>query len=146
MFEKSKGRLRGRVLKGSAVLSAGEAAAYGCSFLRNMILARLLTKADYGVAAALSLVISMLEFTGKMAVSQLVVQDKEGDRPEFMATAHLVQFVVALVSACTIVAASGLLSRMLKMPDQRWAIQALALIDLVPDQEAPIRHHRRPRP
>jgi hypothetical protein len=39
------------------MLSLGEGVVYGASFIRNMILARLLTKANFGIAATFAMVI-----------------------------------------------------------------------------------------
>ena len=44
-------------LKGSVELSAGQILTYGCSFVRLAILARLLTVADFGIAATFSMTI-----------------------------------------------------------------------------------------
>lgn len=123
-------QLREKVLTGSIVLALGDGVAYGASFVRNMILARLLMKADFGVAAVFAMFIAVLEFTSKLAVGQVVVQDRDGDRSEFIATAHLVQFVVAVLSALCMVLLAGPLASVFGLPEKKWAFQVLALMPL----------------
>ena len=123
--------LRSEILKGSLALSFGQVASSGCSFLRNVVLARVLTKADFGVAATFGITVSLLEITGKMAVNRLVVQTREGDDPVFLATAHLFQAVVGLTSAALLFSLAGPLSLVFKVPEARWAFKLLALIPLL---------------
>jgi O-antigen/teichoic acid export membrane protein len=123
--------LRKQIFRGSTLLIAGEAVVYGSSFIRNMILARLLTKADFGIAATFSMVITLLEFSAKLGIARFVVRDKEGSQPEFIAAAHLVQAVVAVLSAILMAAAAWPLGRLFGIPDHTWAVALLAVIPLL---------------
>ena len=84
--------LRRRAVRGSLLLALSEGVGWGSSFVRNMILARMLTKADFGIAATFSLILTLLEFSAKLGVGQFVIRDKEGGQPDFISAAHLVQF------------------------------------------------------
>jgi O-antigen/teichoic acid export membrane protein len=123
--------LKGKALRGSAVLAVGEAAIWGCSLLRNMILARILTKADFGMAATFAMFVTMLEFSGKLGVGQFLVRDREGDEPEFLSAAHLVQFLAAMVSSLVMVAAAWPMAKLVGVGDQAAAIASLALLPLI---------------
>lgn len=120
--------LRGKAAKGSLWLTVGGIVGNGASFVRNMILARVLTKADFGIAATFSLVITLLEFSAKLGMARFVVQDKEGAEPGFISTAHLVQFTVAAVSAVLIVGSAPLLAHMFGVPGHGKMLSALALV------------------
>lgn len=122
--------LRRQSIRGSFVLTLGEGVGYGASFVRNMILARMLTKADFGIAAAFSMIITLLEFSAKLGISRFVIRDKEGDDPAFLATAHLVQAVAALLSSLLMVAAAWPLARLFGIGDHVGALYVLALIPL----------------
>lgn len=119
--------LRRRAVKGSLLLALSESVSWGSAFVRNMILARMLTKADFGIAATFSLIITLLEFSAKLGVGQFVIRDKDGGKSDFIEAAHLVQFAVALFSAAVIAGCAGPLSLLFGIPGQRWAIMALAL-------------------
>lgn len=120
--------LRKKAAKGSLWLTLGGVVGNGASFLRNMILARLLTKADFGIAATLGLVITLFELSAKLGMARFVVQDKEGNEPGFVSSAHLLQFSVAAVSAVLIAAAAPLLAQLFGIPGQAPMISALALV------------------
>jgi O-antigen/teichoic acid export membrane protein len=122
--------LKRRAIHGTFLLTLGEGAVYGCSFVRNMILARMLTKADFGIATTLALIITLLEMSSKMGMGWFVVRAKEGNEPEFMAAAHLVHFVVAALSTILIAAFATPLSNLFGIPSQRWAILLLAVAPL----------------
>jgi O-antigen/teichoic acid export membrane protein len=113
------------------MLTVGEGISYGSSFIRNMILARVLTKADFGIAATFSMVIMLLEFSAKLGIARFVVRDKEGNEPSFVAAAHVVQAIVAVASAGLMVATSPLLAKLFAIPDQSWAIASLAGVALL---------------
>lgn len=119
-----------KIIGGSLVLSLGEALGYGASFIRNMLLARMLTRADFGVAASFALVIALLELAGKMAIGQLVVQDRDGDRPQFLATAQLIQFLAGLSSSLVILGGAGSLASLLGVQERAWAFRWLAILPL----------------
>lgn len=123
--------IKKQALRGSALLMAGEGIGYAASFVRNSLLARQLSKADFGIAATFALIILLFEFSAKMGVSQLVVRDGDGDEPEFIASAHVVLFVVGLASALCIASATGPLSILFGLSGQRWAILLLAAVPLM---------------
>jgi O-antigen/teichoic acid export membrane protein len=123
--------LRLKALRGSAVLSIGEAVGYGASFVRNMILARLLTKADFGIAATFAMVISLLEVSAKLGIARFVVRDKEGNDPLFIATAHSVQCVAAVLSTILIAAVAWPAARVFGLSEHMAAFLVLAAIPLL---------------
>jgi O-antigen/teichoic acid export membrane protein len=119
-----------KVLRGSLLLLAGEATIYGCSFVRNMILARMLTKADFGIAATFSLIITLLEMSDKVGMARFVVRDKDGHAADFISAAHLVHFAVAVLGAVSIALCATPLSSLFGVPDQWAAFLVLSLIPL----------------
>jgi O-antigen/teichoic acid export membrane protein len=123
--------LRRKSLRGSFILTLGEGVIYGSSFIRNMILARMLTKADFGIAAAFAMIITLLEFSAKLGISRFVIRDKEGDQPEFLATAHFVQGAAALLSSLLMVAAAWPMARLFGIGDHVSALYVLAAIPLL---------------
>jgi O-antigen/teichoic acid export membrane protein len=88
-----------KTVKGASFLSASEIVNQGCSLARNVILARFLTKADFGVAALLGLIITLFELTGKIALGQQLVQSKRGDDPSFLGSIHFTQLSMGTISA-----------------------------------------------
>lgn len=123
--------LRKQVLQGATIMTLGEVVGYAASFVRNMILARLLSKADYGMAAVFGMVMSLLEFTAKLSVGRVLVQDKEGEKPAFLATGHALQAGAGLVSAALIVCLAPWLARWFGIAEHGWALMMLGVVVLV---------------
>ncbi|MBL9171152.1 MAG: oligosaccharide flippase family protein [Verrucomicrobiales bacterium] len=123
--------LRRTALRGSALLAAAAVLSNGAGFARNVMLAHALSKADFGIAATLGLVISLFELSAKIGISRFVVQDPEGDTREFIGAAHFFQFVVAAIGALMIVVASPILANLFGIPDHRWALASIAVIALL---------------
>jgi O-antigen/teichoic acid export membrane protein len=96
-----------------------------------MILARALTKADFGVAAAFSLITTLLEMSDKLGMARFVVRDKEGDDETFVNAAHLVHFGAGILSAFAIVLCAHPLSRLFGIPDHSWAVSLLGVVPLL---------------
>lgn len=123
--------LRHKLLSGALVLSVGRVGIYGFSFLRNLILARLLTKADYGLAASFGMAVSLLELTGKLAVDSQIIQAKDGNDPEFQASAHAFKLLAGVISAVLIAACAVPMAGAFGVPQARWAFAALGLVPLL---------------
>ena len=118
-----------KLLSGSAFLVSAEAVSHGCMFLRNMILARLLSKEDFGIAATLALVISFFELAGKMSFGQQIIQSKEGDDPMFQKSSHASQALAGLASAALILGFAYPISRWFGT-EAHW--QSLMLLCIIP--------------
>ena len=63
------------------------------------------TWTSIGIAAALAMIVTLLEFSRKLGISRFVIRDKEGDQPDFLAVAHLVQGLAAVLSSLLMVSA-----------------------------------------
>jgi O-antigen/teichoic acid export membrane protein len=122
--------VRQKAARGSVLLTVGEGVVYGSSLIRNMILARMLTKADFGIAATFALVVSLLEMSDKLGMARFVVRDKEANEPDFIAAAHLVHLAVAAVSSIVIVACAVPLSTLFGISEHRRAVLFLAFVPL----------------
>ncbi len=122
MFEVKK------IIRGSVVLTVGRVTSYALSFARNLILARALTKADYGLAAVFSLAMMLLEIAGRMAFGQQIIQSKQGDTASFMNSAHTLQFLGGLCGSVLILGMSVPMSHLFKVPHAWWAFACLAVV------------------
>jgi len=117
-----------KIWRSSAVLSLNEVVSNGCSFVRNYILARVLSKDDFGIAAMLTVTFLFLEMTSKMAFGPQITSSKNGHEPQFVDTEHTVQLLFGLGSALIFLVAAGPLAVMLGVPQLAWGLQLLALV------------------
>ena len=88
------------------LLTLGQVASYGLSFIRNVILARMLTKVDFGLAAMFGMTLSLLEVSGRMSFGQQIIQSKDGNVESFQATSHTFQFMLSVIGAFLVAALS----------------------------------------
>ncbi len=119
-----------KIFRGAFWLSGGEIASYGASFIRNVILARILTRDDFGLVASFALTITLFEIIGKMAIDSLIVQSKKGDEPEFVATCHAFQLMGGIISAGLILLMAAPLARLFGVAEATWAFAMLAFVPL----------------
>jgi O-antigen/teichoic acid export membrane protein len=119
-----------KLLNSSGLLGGAEVVNNGCLFLRNLILARLLTKADFGIAATLGLVVALFELAGKMSFAQQCTQSPRGEDPHFQNVCHASQALAGLFSAALILAFVYPISTLFGMPEHRQAIALLAIVPL----------------
>ena len=69
----------------------------GLSFVRNIIVARLISPQDFGIAATFAITMSLLEMISDLAADRLIIQAKDGEDPQLQATAQLWQFTRGLM-------------------------------------------------
>nr|WP_181919358.1 oligosaccharide flippase family protein [Alkalilimnicola ehrlichii] len=85
------------ILKGGLLVSGAKIGGSLASFGRNIIVARLVSVEDFGVAALFALTMSFIELGSNFAVTTVIVQDREGNKRRMQATAHSFQFVRGLI-------------------------------------------------
>jgi len=122
---------RAAFIKGGAVLSAGNMGATACSFVRNVIIARMLSVDDVGVAATFAMTTSLMEMASNMALDRLIVQAPDGDDPRLQAAAQFFQFVRGVIGAIVLFAIAGPVAQLFGIPDVAWAFRLLAVVPLL---------------
>ncbi len=123
-------KAHGQILKSSAILTAGRLLVYSLSFARNLILVRMLTKVDYGLAAVFGLTIGLLEVAGRMAFGQQVIQSREGNSDSFLETSHAFQMAAGTCGAVLIALMSVPLARLFEVPNCWPSFALLACVPL----------------
>ena len=66
--------LRKRILAGFSILAGGQILAQSFALVRNVIIARLISPDDFGIAATFVITVSLFEMISNLAVDQLLVQ------------------------------------------------------------------------
>lgn len=100
-------------------------------FLRNLILARLLSVDDFGVASTFVIVMSFIEAFSTIGIDKyLLVTKKKPDRLA-LGSAHFLFLVRGVVVSALLYFISGWLAGVFGVQDLVWAYQVLALIPLL---------------
>jgi O-antigen/teichoic acid export membrane protein len=125
-----KGSIARKFMHGGLKLGSSQAIVQACSFLRNVILARLISTADFGIASIFGMTFYLLEMISNLATETLLVQAEDGDDPPFQATAHLIQAGRGLINATVIFLLAMPISHLFGVPQARWAFACIALVPL----------------
>lgn len=98
------------------------------SFLRNLIIARLLDIEDYGIAATFAVSLAIVEMFSNLGLKQMIVQDRQGDDPHMQATLQGFQLLRASVAAIVLFLLAHPLATFLGIPQAAWAYQVIAIV------------------
>lgn len=120
-----------RVLNSGGALVSMQVIVQGSALLRNVIIARLVTPADFGIAATFALTVALLEMVSNLDADKLLIQAEYGAVPGFQHTAHFVRAVRGLLSALILFAAAGPLSHLFGVSHAEWAFRGIALVPLI---------------
>src|SRR5260370_6627706 len=112
-------------------LGVNQAFVQVCSFARSVIVARLVSPADFGVAATFAMTFSFLEMISNLAAETVLIQAKDGNDSAFQQTAQSLQFLRGLANALFIFAMAGMISRLFGVPQAKLAFQCLAFLPLI---------------
>jgi O-antigen/teichoic acid export membrane protein len=123
--------MRRQILRGGVLLSVGQAASLVLSFVRNLIIARLVGPENMGIAAGFAATMSALELTSDLGLLKIVIQDDEADQPEFLGTAHSLVCLRALLPTIGIFLLAHPFANWFNAPHAAWAFQLLALAPLL---------------
>ena len=100
-------------------------------FLRNIIVARLVSPEDFGIAALFVMTISFLEMVSNLAVDTLLIQSPYGEKPRFQQTSQLMTAVRGLGIALILLLFAGPVARLFDIPAATWAFRLLAAVPLI---------------
>lgn len=118
-------------MRSAVVVLGGQACGQLLGFLRNMIVARLVSPADFGIASTFAVTMAFLNMLGDMSIDKLLVQAPDGDEPRIQATAQMVQFLRGLTSALILLAGATVIAGIFAAPQAAWAFRLLALVPLL---------------
>lgn len=105
------------MLKNIFIVGSSYAFIYANTFLRGIILARILGPHDYGLALILIAITGALDLFADAGIDRFVVQNRFGHRPDLMRTAHAFRVGGSAVVGSVIVLLSYPVSRAFDAPE-----------------------------
>lgn len=121
--------LKRQIVRGGALLGANEVLTQVLRFARNIVLARILSPEDFGIAAVCAMAATFLEMTTDLGLQRMVVQAKDGDDERFIATAHLVLLLRGLLIGIAVFLVARPMALMFNVPQ---ATSAFRMVSLLP--------------
>ncbi|WP_193143398.1 oligosaccharide flippase family protein [Meridianimarinicoccus sp. MJW13] len=100
-------------------------------FLRTILIARLISVADYGIAATFMISVTIMQLLSNLGLNQMIIQDNDGDDPDFQASLQGFQLLRGFVSGALLFALAAPMARFLGQPQITWAYQLLAVVPVL---------------
>jgi O-antigen/teichoic acid export membrane protein len=123
--------MKNPIVKAGMHLSLGQAATQASSFVRSIILARLISPADFGIAATLGITIQVIEMLSNVSGDMLLIQAKDGDDEGLQGTAQALRAGRGLGSGLIIFLLASPAAKLFGVPDATWAFRCLGLIPVL---------------
>jgi len=123
--------IKNSFLGGALKVGGGEVFNQACSFVRNIILARLISPENFGIAATFAMTFSLMEMASNVSVQTLLVQAPDGDGDRFESTGHLLLIWRGIFNAILLLLLAAPLSTLFGVPQARWAFYWVAAIPLL---------------
>jgi O-antigen/teichoic acid export membrane protein len=123
--------LEKKFARGGAVIAVTQVASQLCALGRNIIIARLISPANFGIASIFLMTISFLEMISNLSLDRLLVQSPDGDNEIFQRVAHFLQAMRGFLSCAIVLILAWPVSTLFSIPEARGSFYALALIPLL---------------
>jgi O-antigen/teichoic acid export membrane protein len=118
-------------LKSGRILVAGNGLSALSSFLRNIIIARLISVEDFGIASIFALTMTAVEVAGNLSVDKIIIQDKNGDDESFQSSGHAFIILRGLISGIMLFLSAEYVADFFNVPETAWAFEILSLITII---------------
>lgn len=122
---------RKQFLKSGGVLTLGNGISALSSFLRNIIIARLISVEDFGIASLFALTMSAAEMASYLAVDKIIIQDKNGDNERFQSSGHAFLILRGLFGGLVLFLIAEYVANFFNVPQATLAFQVLAIIPII---------------
>ncbi|TWT56738.1 Teichuronic acid biosynthesis protein TuaB [Thalassoglobus neptunius] len=119
-----------RLLRGGAIVSAGQVLTLGLSFSRNLVLAKLIGAENMGISAGFLATMSAVELASDIGMQKQVVQSSDADSPEFLGTAHSMMLIRGLILGLVLFLVAKPCAEWFQAPQAAWAFQLLSLVPI----------------
>jgi O-antigen/teichoic acid export membrane protein len=119
------------MLRQGALLLSGNAAASLLSLVRNLLIARMISVEDFGIAATFALLMTLVEMSADLGLRQQIVQARDGGDPDFQAALQGFHLLRGAIAAAVVLALAGPVAAFLRLPELAWAYRIMAVVPLL---------------
>lgn len=118
-------------LRSGLFLSFGGAVGALSTFARNIIIARLISVEDFGIAATFGITMALVQMSTGLGVDRLIVQATDGNEPKLQGTVQAFNILRGVVLAVIMYAVASPIAHLFDLPELIWAFQWLAVLPLI---------------
>ncbi|SNR72043.1 oligosaccharide flippase family protein [Puniceibacterium sediminis] len=116
------------MLRSALLILSGNAVTSLMLLARNLLVARLIPVADYGVAATFAIAMAVVEMGSQLGLQQQIVQARNGEDPRFQAALQGFQVLRGVIGGIVLFALAGPIAAFLNVPETTWAYRLMALV------------------
>ena len=119
------------MFKSALLLLSGNIVGSLMLLVRNLVVARLISVEDYGIAATFAISMAIVETITALGLHQLIVQDSKGNDPDMQAGLQGFHLLRGIFSSLTLFLLAGPIASFLGIPEVSWAYQMLAFLPAI---------------
>jgi O-antigen/teichoic acid export membrane protein len=119
------------LIRKALLILSGNAFASVLLLARTVIVARMISVEDFGIAATFALSMAVIEMLSALGLQQQIVQAKDGNDPRLQAGLQGFQVLRGIFSGVVLFLLAGPIARFLGVPEVTWAYQLLALVPVM---------------
>jgi len=119
------------MFKSALLLTTGNIINSLMLLVRNVVVARLISVEDFGVAATFAITMAFIEMMTQLGMDWMIVQDKDGNKPRMQASLQAFQAMRGVIAGVLMFAIAGPYAALLGVSDIVWAYQLIALVPVV---------------
>ena len=119
------------MIKATTALLGGHLGIALLKFVRNILVARLLSVEDFGIAATFAIVFGLIEMLAFLGLERFLVQIRDERLERVQATLHTLQVLRGVFVAVVLFLAAGPLAEVMAVPQVTWAFRLMALLPLM---------------
>lgn len=127
----SESNLIGRIAGQGGMLLAGFSLAQALSFARNAFLGHHLSQGDYGIAAALTLTLQLVETLSDIGPERLILQASDGQDRRLLDAGHAILLLRGVAITAFLFATAPLSAQFFFLPAQTQLFACLAFVPLI---------------
>ena len=119
------------MFKSALLLTTGNIINSVMLLVRNVVVARLISVEDFGVAATFAITMAFIEMMTQLGMDWMIVQDKDGNNPRMQSSLQAFQAMRGIIAGILMFAIAGPYAALLGVTDIVWAYQLIALVPVV---------------
>jgi O-antigen/teichoic acid export membrane protein len=118
-------------LRGALTFTLASFAAQAISLARTILLARLLSPYDFGIAATYLLIVNLIDMLSQMGLERVIVQDRDGNNPALQGSVQALQALRGMIGALALLAIAWPFALFFDQPDMLGSYLPIALVPLL---------------
>lgn len=119
------------MLKKAIVLGGSNAVTALFGLGRNIIIARLISVDDFGIASTFAITMTLVEMSSDLALNRFIVQDRKGGTPRLQKTIQAIHFLRGVIAGFILFVLAKPISDLFGVPEAKWCYELMAIVPML---------------